>query len=273
MPAAGDIDYADTEAVGGYGLLLCKAFEQCGGLSYPSVMNRDLHIMISEGRIWLREVKSLIGAILSTPADIRRARPGLSAIPALLDVYDLVHRLCEGVPCKDFIRQSRIKTAELWLKGDNTIGRTDVVIMLLDAAGRDSRSLDRRYVDFSLSVMGEWIERLNLYGRFRDCSFDEACRRLTCLVGNDLSAFTGVSEQMRCKARWVKACTRSDITALDTKTLRSYIALQQSAVQHGLCQSEIDEASLLKLLAEYSTRPDLHPLTLKALSISPQPRA
>lgn len=208
--SAFEIDYSNVEEICGYQLLMCKIFESEGGFSNtfrPNAKTREIQI---QGCVWLKKVKSVIDDIVAGQS----AYHTLSAIPRLLSAYDLYCRICKGESADDYIRSVRLKTVDLWAKGDKSISETDIVIELLKEVRRDNRTLDRKYSTFALRSLGDWVKELMQYGTFRNTPSDEAYARLRCVIDHDLFAYLDPKTEAAEKARWIKSYKLSDDATL-----------------------------------------------------------
>lgn len=185
---------------------LLQRFQQAGGLNLPLETNPEIIAIQREGLDWLREARRQIDTLLSAPIPSPNAKfkNHNSKLPFLLTRYDTVYRIVYGHPDGDYIRQARIQALQRWLKGDTTLSRTDVTLMILHEADRDNRTLDNRYSLFALGILQEWVDELTLYGRFRGIPAPEAHRRLDYILSAPLHAYLGPDET-RLKARWAKS--------------------------------------------------------------------
>lgn len=287
IPSASDIDYRNADEVCGYQLLLCKIFERAGGFDLPLKTNATIREVQRQGALWLREVKPLIADILSAPISGKPApvcslsapvegkieaqpasRITLSAIPVLLDSYDLLYRVCNGCPCYDYLREVKLKTVNRWLKGDKSISDTDVVLLLLSETDRDIRSLEKRYTDYAFSILGKWIDELTKYGRFINTPLTEAYKRLVYLLNDDLFAYLGRKDkQDTAKVAWTNTYVLQDHTSLDTRTLLRYIGFLLTANICGYYANEPQDELYCRLWTDYIARPDVHPFFRQALSL------
>ncbi len=265
IPPANRINYSDHREVCGYQMLLCKIYEREGGFNRQPKPNAVLRNAVAEGRIWLREVRNTISAILEAPTGCPMS--GAGVIPALLVSYDVLHRICNGSPCFDYLRSVRLKTVERWMKGDRSISQTDVVLMLVAEARRDSQTLADRYSDYCIGQLEQWIEELTCHGMFMDIPLNEAYKRLNYLLGNDLSSFTGQRNQENIKRRWVDAYTGFEMSDLDADTYLEYISFILTATRTGFFDREAGEEQYIHHLSTLITRPDLHEFYKEALQI------
>lgn len=266
IPQASEIDYTSEGEICGYQLLLCKIFECAGGFDLPRRTNATQREVRTQGLVWLGRVEQVIREILesSAPAGMR-----LSAIPRILDSYDLFYRICNGTPAFDRIRRARLKTADLWVKGDRSISQTDMVLGLLREADRDSRTLERRYSQYAFEILGEWIDELQACGKFRNIPLHEAYDRLNYLLSDDLFLFLGRTEQPRIKAQWIRSYALADaqLDRLCTKDLWSYIPFAQTVSRSKSLPLSAIDAEYARLFKKLATRPDLHPFCRDGIAI------
>lgn len=274
---AHDIDYNDAEEICGYQLLLCKTYERAGGFDCfhrPTAELREVH---GQGVIWLGKVKLLIERILSsplpgrgTPTQSESSTSGLDlgAVPDLLGAYDLLHRVCRGIPCFDYLRRVKLQTADRWAKGDRTISDTDVALLLLSEAKRDIRTLGKRYASHAFQALGTWIEELSRYTRFPGITDTEAYKRLAYVLKDDLTAYVGTKgTQDTLKSAWVRTYTVEDVKPLDTPTLFRYIGFMTTASRWGYYNSEDEDELYCRLWSEYISRPKTNTHLRQALEI------
>lgn len=278
IPSASGINYHDADEICGYQMLLCKMYEMEGGFKLPPVSNRVTSAIKCEGLVWLKEVRSLIGDILSRDPDEISHPSGtpvdLSAIPGLLHSYDFFYRVCNGTPCYDFLREVKIKTAKRWVKGDKSLSIDELSLLILAEIERDIRFLEPRFVDFALRQESEWIDELKRYGYFKDTSLYIACRRLTHLIQTDLFVFVGNVDQKEIKRRWVAKyiLTEDKLERLAIKDLQAYITLSDTAILHdcfpGKDHNDFDEEHT-RLTAFLLNRLDLNHYIIDTLRIEP----
>lgn len=247
--SANRIDYTNIDEVCGYQMLLCALYENEASHIYPSKFSPTLRKIECEGLETIREIQSIIESLINgseLPTVDTKAGDGnadrsvrlgdmprnndrsvsLGDIPRLLQAYDLLYRICHGHPDYGYLRKVRLRTADRWLRGDKSIPKTDVVLLLLAEVDRDPRAVDERYANYALGVLSDWIDELSVHGTFTGIPMSETYRRLTYILTTDLRPFLGRSEQKICKARWAKAylLPESEIDLLDTPALRSYAA-------------------------------------------------
>lgn len=262
IPPVSEVDFSNVDAISGYQLLLCTIFEREGGFQLPLVMNQSIREVQTQGLIWLSKTKALIDNILSGKC------LQLSAIPTLLDSYDVLFRVCNGKDESDYIRTIRLTTVDRWLKGNSSISRTDIVLELLKEVNRDNRTLDNKYSLYALKISGEWIDELARLGRFKDIPLTEAYRRLTSLLCDDLFAYLGSNGQIEHKNRWIKAytLTETELTSLDTPTLQAYINFAQAAAFFKGQSLQFREDQYRRLISILTSHPDFHHYHRQALS-------
>ncbi len=272
IPAATCVDYTDKEEICGYQLLLCKIYESEGGLGYPAVCNPSTREVERQGIVWLREVKTALMEIFSRPLAASESDRHLTLgdIPEVLSSYDFFHRICYGKADSDFVRKMRLMTVDRWLKGDKSISKTAVVIELMREVNRDIRKLDDRYSTYAISTIGDWVKELMRFGKFRGITLEETYQRLGFLIIDNLFAYLGSKDQAAAKARWIEryTLTDSEIDALDTPTLRAYIAFTQSAATLTRMDSfDGMDTQYARLLSKFATQADLNPYERQALHL------
>jgi len=264
---ANKINYTNVDEICGYQLLLCKMFEKAGGFELQFRTNCTVREVQTQGLVWLKIVRNLIEKILK--ASDSTGGLTLNAIPRLLGAYDFFHRVCNGVPEFDYIRKVRLKSADLWVKGNKSISQTNVVLGILHEADRDNRTLEDRYSLFAFSIMGEWIDELTGYGKFHDIGLYEAYDRLAYLLKNDLFVYLDSKEQAKIKAQWAKAYILADeqLDTLSTKDLWSYIGFAQTVSSCRRLPLKDVDAEYVQLFTKLASRPDLHPFYREAIDI------
>ena len=264
IPAAADINYLDVDEIYGYQLLLCKRFEQAGGFDLPRKTNFTILEVQKQGFVWLRAVKRTIEDILSP---VNETGMALDAIPKLVDAYEFFYRVCNNTSAFSFIRKVRLKTAEYWVKGNNTITETDVVLGILREVRRDVRTLDNKYSQYAYSVKDRWIEELCKNGKFRNVTLWEAYGRLSYLIQSDLFAY--FNNQAVVKANWVRTYSLSDdeMNLLYTATLWRYIAFLNNVSFMSDMPSERYDELYVSNISRLLSRSDLHPFVREALEL------
>ncbi len=292
FPKADTVDYSDIDEVCAYQLMLCKIFESEGGFNLPAASTPITREIGRQSLTWLREVKSIISSIIAAPIvrpiphsfpsspKTTSARaplliPDLCDIPRLLRAYDVFYRIGHGIPCYDYLREIKLKAADRWLRGDKSISRTDVVLLLLSETGRDIRTLEKRYADYSISVMTEWIDELARHGKFTGISLSETYKRLAYLLDADLFVRFGNKAQTTVKAQWAKnhILSEEQVDGLDTNTLWDYAAFVDSIPFNSSQEYERQDSLYQQLLSKIASRPDLHPYCARAVEIGLARRA
>lgn len=269
IPLATSINYLDADEICGYQLLLCKMFESEGGFQIPAVSNRITALVGREGSIWLRKVKALIKSILSEDASKEstcRSLPNLGEIPRLLYSYDFFHRVCNGFPCYDFIREVVLKSANRYVKGDKSLSQAQVALMLEKEADRDIRTMEKRYLTFGEKMMEKWIDSLEHNGRINQVSESDSYEILKYLLLSDLFAF-GIKRSA--KLRWIESHLLSDdeLETLDTRTFWQYIGFDQAAEYVTGKSLEEQDIRYVSLFSRLAAREDLHPFFKEGLAI------
>ncbi|MCM1296092.1 MAG: hypothetical protein NC311_11170 [Muribaculaceae bacterium] len=196
--------------------------------------------------------------------------PNLKDIPRLLSGYDMMHRIAHGFPCHDYLREVKCKTADRWLKGDKSISRTDVVLLLLSETDRDIRTLEKRYAEYSIKVMSSWVDELIKYGTFTDTPLSETYHRLSYLLGTNLFVYLGSKEEAKAKSQWVKShlLTETQLDELDTATLWDYAHFIDSIPFRTHTQYERNSALYKHILSKIALRHDTHPYAAKAIELA-----
>jgi len=274
IPVATGVDYNNVEEVCGYQLLLCKMLEKAGGLSGTCTFNRPIRDILNQGLIWLKEVKRLIAIILEAPVapSCEKNIPALGSIPELLSSYDFFYRICNGQTCFKFLRKTRLETVQKWLRGDKSISKTAVTLLIADETDNDIRQLEEKYYSFRFGVQEEWINELTRFGRFHNIPLTEAYQRLGRLLKDDLFVYFGVEEQNTTKRQWVDTYKLEDMSVLDTGTLWKYIGFARMASFRGYLPGVDSDEQYERLFSELASRPDLHPFYREALTIDAETR-
>ncbi len=267
IPEARFIDYTDVDEICGYQQLLCRKFEQMGGFAYPYRPTPALRQLQTQGHVWLKRVRTVIDGIIDG------AYPGpltLGAVPRMLSAYDFLHRICNGRPAPaGYTRNIRLRSLDLWLRGDESLTETDAVIGILLETERDCISLDDRYTAYAFAVMDKWIASLNATGQFLGIPLAEAYARLTYLLRSDLFAHFGAAAQPAVKARWVRANILPDtrIDQLTPSELTSYISFTQTlAYLSSQTPAEQDEL-YVRLHTLLASNASLHPYYRQSIQI------
>lgn len=263
MISANEINYTDADEICGYQQLLCKIFERAGGFELPRRTNATIREVQAQGLAWLEKVKNIIEEIF---APSKASALTLDAIPQLLGSYDFFYRVCHRDTCFDYLHKIRLRAADRWVKGNNSISQTKVALMLRHEFNRDIRTLEQRYIDFSGSVMTSWIDDLERIGQLRNMTPDETYNVLRYLLNENLFAY--ITDE-KSKIRWIKRYTLSDheLDQSNTKTLWAYIGFDQTvAILTGKSLQEQD-AQYAHLLSKLASRRDLHPFYHEAIQI------
>lgn len=265
---ARNVDYSNIEEVCGYRLLLCKLYECEGGFNLPAKRTPVTREVIRQALIWVKEVKSLINLIIDGGATSESSI--LAAIPSLLSGYDMMYRIANGGPCYEYLREVKLKTVGLWLKGDKSISNTDVTLLLLSEADRDIRTLEKRYADYSLCEMSSWVDDLMRNGTFTNVSLSETYHRLSYLLSANLFTFLGSKEQTKAKLAWARAhlLTDDEIEELDTATLWAYAQFIDAMPFTTMAQYERNSAMYKHLLSKIALRSDTHPYAARAIQLT-----
>lgn len=284
--SAKDIDYSNLDEVCGYQMLLCRMYECEGGFNLPAKSTSLTGEIARQAGIWLREVKSLITSVLCGS----NQNADLGDIPRLLQSYDLLHRIGNGISCQDYLREVKLRTVDRWLSGDRSISQTDVTLLLLSEIDRDIMGLGQRYVDFAVGELAGWVDEMYRYGEFAGASISETYRRLAYLMDADLSAFLGSGRQEGVKAGWAMAYLLPDdeIDSLNTLALWDYLhfvwsiphrnrqesdrpkpMLRDTMRQDAIYRDTMHPGSIyldrirLHILSTIASRPDTHRRTIK----------
>lgn len=266
MPQCVDIDFTNVDEVCAYQLLLCKIYECEGGFDIPAKCTLATRVVRRQCIGWLREVKILIESILSGGVTYAN----LGDIPRLLQSYDYFYRIGNGITCYDFLREVKLRTADLWAKGDRSVSQTDVVLLLLSEVDRNVGGLEERYAKYAIDEMSSWVDELVEYGVFEGVSMQETYRRLSYLLNADLFAYFGRKDEAKVKAQWVSyyTLTEEQIDALDADTLWAYADFVESipfSSQKELKRNNLMYTHILSILA---SRPDVHPYLVKAIELT-----
>lgn len=219
-----------------------------------------------EGMIWLREVKNLIRGVFEAPVPRNSDTPNLGDIPRILDAYDFFYRVCNGAPCFDYIRETVLKTANRYAKGDKNLSQAQVALMLQMEAERDIRTMGKRFLTFSGKVMEDWIDSLERTGRIGRVSDSDSYDILKYLLFSDLFAY-GIKRN--CKLRWIDTYSLSDgqLDRLDTKTFWQYIGFDKAAAYVSGASLEEQDARYVSLFTRLAARNDLHPFFKEGLAM------
>lgn len=263
---ANNIDYRNVDEVCSYQSLLCKIYECEGGFDIPAKSTPATRDISRQCIGWLREVKIIIESILSGTASCA----DLGDIPRLLQSYDFLYRIGNGTPCYDYIRKVKLRTADLWVKGDKSISQTYVVLLLLSEIDRNIGGVEERYAKYAINIMFSWVDELVEYGEFKDISMAETYRRLSYLLNADLFAYMSREDEAKVKTQWVSAHTLTgvQIDALDTDTLWAYADFVESMPFSSQKELERNNTMYKHILAILALRRDIHPYMIKAIEFT-----
>lgn len=225
IPEARTVNYTDADAICGYARALVRCYNLAGGSGSSSLIQRVRH----QGTLGLNAIRYVIDGIIGRYADPALT---LSDIPALLRAYETLYRIVNEASDSDYIRSVRLQLVDLWLKGDKSISKTDMVLGILYEAARDNRTLQRRYSQYAFSIVSDWIRELRLRGTFPNTPFNEAYARLSYLLTDDLSAYFAPREQAAAKNRWIETHTLADgqIDRLPPRDLHAYLDFTRAAL-------------------------------------------
>lgn len=266
IPFAKDIDYTNVDEVCGYQMLLCKIFEIAGGFNVGIASSKEIIMVRREGMIWLREVKAIINEILSAPVGESDKAPGLNDVPRLLASYDFFYRVCHRGPCFTFVGDTTLKTVDCWIKGNMSISKARVALLMLKEINRDIRTIPQRYLDFGMRTLESWISDLRRFGRLQNLSQEDSFLVISYLLWYDLSVF-GVSKDER--FRWIEkyALTESEIENLDVRTLWTYMDFdQRMSVFLGKSIEEQDER-YARFISKIAAHPDTNRFLREAIEL------
>ncbi|MCM1093918.1 MAG: hypothetical protein NC421_08185 [Lachnospiraceae bacterium] len=218
--SADSIDYANAPEVISYQQWLASIYQSEGGFSYPRPTSPLLRILENEALRWLQSVEESIDGYQ------------LADIAAIIPAYDFTYRICHHRPPLRFLKETRLKTINRWLKGDKSITVTTVALMIADQIDIDINSIDRRFALFYFDQLSKWTRELQIHRRFSGIPLSEACNRLCRMLKENLSANLG-SRQDEMKRQWVNDYIVDDVSALDPATLDAYTSLMLTATTYG----------------------------------------
>lgn len=122
-------------------------------------------------------------------------------IVILYSLYDFAYRLgYKRSPSKQLLPRLFTRAITLWLKGDKSVGKEDLIAMLRNI---DPRFVDFKYIDWSISVQDKWIRELEANnGRFpATITPTLAQKRLQILLHANLWTYFGDKEK-EVKQKW-----------------------------------------------------------------------
>ncbi|MCM1142169.1 MAG: hypothetical protein NC453_26665 [Muribaculum sp.] len=263
IPSAEDISYDNVAEICGYQMLLCKMFERAGGFDLPRKTNATIREIQKQGLVWLRNVKQIMEGILVSSDDSELT---LNALPRLIDSYDFFYRVCNGMPCLDFISKLRLKTVECFIAGNKTISQIAIVLMLEKEIMRNIKTVSPRYIDYIGRVTNKRIEELRVFGRLSDMSLEDTYLTLDYLLGQDLFAF-GVRKAN--KLKWIEKYSLSEpeIDSLDLNTLWTYLAFSQSAMRLKDASIEEEDEQYVNLVSKIAAHPEVNKFVREAIEL------
>lgn len=215
---------------------------------------------------WLREVRKSVAELLDSPVSSAGVGLSLADIPQILGAYDFFHRVSNGLPCNDYIRETVLKSAERYFRGDRSLSHARVALMLQREADRDILSMPQRYMEFSGKAVERWIDNLQHTRRLENVTESDSYDILGYLLPANLSAY-GI--RLDSKKRWIDSYTLTGdaLESLDTRTLWRYVGFNRAAeIVSGKSLAERD-ASYATLFSMVAARNDLHPFFREALAI------
>lgn len=219
--SADSIDYANAPEAIGYQRWLASIYKSEGGFSYPRPTSPLLQILRNEALRWLQSVEASIDGYR------------LADITAIIPTYDFTYRICHQRPPLRFLKETRLKAINRWLKGDKSITATTVALMIGDQMDLDINSIDRRFILFYFDQLSQWVAELLTHSRFNGITAAEAYARLNRLLKENLSTSLG-SRQEEMKRQWVSNHIVADVSALDPATFDAYTSLMLTATTLNL---------------------------------------
>lgn len=158
IPPADAVDYTDPRAVSAYAQLLAETFAQTDGFAPNNTTTPHTHNTPYTPQLnhALRCIRQQLDTILSAPIPhthqlLHTSTPSLADAPAMLDAYDLLHRIAYSMSDADYVRRTRIEIADRWAKGDKSISTEAVARALRRQLDLDPRSLPRPHALLALS--------------------------------------------------------------------------------------------------------------------------
>jgi len=257
FPKASDIDYFNTGEVEGYSVYLLKLYERDGGFTLQPKVTREMRAIEAELRIWCDKVKDML---MDAP---------LPDLHVLIASYDLPYRVVyRQAPSESFMRQVRTNAVQRWAKGDKSITSTIIAKILWDEIYSQSfRTLDKKYGLFYFGLINDWVKELQRTDTFAGVSQIDTFSRLRILMTENLFAEYGSKGAAQDKRRWAKSHQVSDLSALDTPTLRCYIGFSNAASNLRAIPMKEQFADYIRLHTELDRRADLDPYLHAALKI------
>jgi len=257
LPKASDVDYSNIGEVEGYSIYLLKLYERAGGFKLQQRVTREMKAIESELRLWCGKVKDML---MDAP---------LPDFHMLIASYDLPYRIVyRQAPSEDFMRQVRINAVQRWAKGDKSITSTIIAKILWDEIySQNFRTLEKKYGLFYFSLINDWVKELQRTDTFAGISQFETFLRLRILMTEDLFAEYGSKGAAQDKRKWAKYHQVSDLSNLDTPTLRCYIGFSNAASDVRAIPMKEQFADYIRLHTELDRRDDLDPYLHEALKI------
>jgi len=256
-PKASDIDYLNTGEVEGYSQYLLKLYERSGGFKLQPKVTREMRAIEAELRIWCDKVKELL---MDAP---------LPDLHVLISTYDLPYRVVyRQAPSESFMRKVRTNAVQRWAKGDKSITSTIIAKILWDEIySRSFRTLDKKYGLFYFGLINDWVKELQRTDTFAGISQIETFSRLRILMTENLFAEYGSKGAAQDKCKWAKSHQVSDLSALNTPTLRCYIGFTNAASNVRAISMKEQFEDYIRLHTELVGRSDLDPYLQAAIKI------
>lgn len=253
IPEASSVDYLNAEEVEGYALYLSKLYEHEGGYELPRRSTPIIRTVESELRTWCDQVNQML------------PKAPLPVIAALLPTYDFAYRIAyHAAPSPQFLSGVRVNAVKRWAEGEKTISSAAIVRILREEIhGAGYKALSEKYVRFYFSIINDWVEELQISGRFFRTPKEETFARLTLIMGETLFGEYGPDGAENDKRRWAESHVVEDLTTLTTPELRSYIEFMTSASETCSFPTE----SYIALFSELNKRQDLNPYLHSALTL------
>lgn len=263
IPPAHDINYGNVDEICGYQMFLCKMFERSGGFDLPRKTNDSIREIQTQGQIWLQNVKRIMEKIIASHDDAELA---LNSMPRLIDSYDFFFRVCNGLPCLDYISDLRFETIKCFVAGNKAISQIAVVLMLEKEIMRNIKAVPPRYIDYIGRITDKWVDELRIYRKLSDTSLENTYLTLDYLLNQDLFVF-GVKKAD--KLKWIEIYTLSarQIDELDLNKLWAYMAFSQTALRlKGVDMDEEDEL-YANLVSKIASNPVVNKFVREAIEL------
>lgn len=220
-------------------------------------VTREMKAIEAELRVWCGKVKDML---MDAP---------LPDLHVLIASYDLPYRMVyRQAPSENFMRQVRINAVQRWAKGDKSISSTVIAKILWDEIySRSFKTLEKKYGLFYFGLINDWVEELQRTDTFAGISPFETFMRLRILMTEELFAEYGSKGAAQDKRRWAKSHQVSDLSNLDTPTLRCYIGFSNAASNVKAIPMKEQFTDYIRLHTELIGREDLDPYLHEALKI------